>query len=808
MSAPPPGGGWPSGAPPPSAPSIDYWKQLQYRQLQQQQLQYHQQQAAWAEPRAAAAAVSAAAGDGSNYVTTVMVGGLPTPGSPRRCESVRSDAAESSCSSLSQESLSPPARLAGVHSVTAPEGWNRVTSNGLVVYVSPSGVSLTSREEARQYLRAAGTCKCGLECPILVEKSFNFDPKVITRPRSGAVGAVPPGGAVSPSETTKTCNHRRKRAELQLRRATGKDVPPTFQEQRCNPHNNPFFRDQMLQAMEQMGYHQQQQQQQQAYQQSQQLYHPGQQSYQPQYQPSPVATPAGPRWPAVTTGRLPAPAAPPPHLLRAHWDELRRRRAAGRGRRRASPCPNVEVRQLPGAGGDSPSFMDDPSGYLAHQTQLLNDTMQEGLSPVPAEVPIPSTVPLPARVGKHAPPETPAPAESPGTAPDRAPAPDCTAGDPSPAAADSAEQGTQPTEQPADSAESQSPAPESDAAPQPAESAESSRSESLSTPAESEAERTGEAVVSSAGDTQTRAEAAPASTSAPGPVATQAQQTVVSGDAEVPLMQSLPAGQILLPSGQLILTQPFQPMLQYVNAFQMQPPLVVSAGGALLRPQQAEPTDQTPAGRRRRRRQTAGGPVAPQRSQQQQQQAGGQLLQVVSVLGDQCQSSLSAPPPPPPPTAEHQTRMAADSSTSDRGSPDGGGGGGGPGSSPGPRDEPVSSTGEPADEPPRPAKRPRQTAEDDECDPPFSSGDLVWGSHHGLCSWPGQVIERTDVQACDPSQVWVQWFGDHTMSLEAVDQLRRLHGQGAGKRNKSPAGNSSFEEALKEALAAVERQRK
>ncbi|KAF0295644.1 hypothetical protein FJT64_006864 [Amphibalanus amphitrite] len=33
------------------------------------------------------------------------------------------------------ESLSPPARLAGVHSVTAPEGWNRVTSNGLVVYV-------------------------------------------------------------------------------------------------------------------------------------------------------------------------------------------------------------------------------------------------------------------------------------------------------------------------------------------------------------------------------------------------------------------------------------------------------------------------------------------------------------------------------------------------------------------------------------------------------------------------------------------------------------------------------------------------
>ena len=49
---------------------------------------------------------------------------------------------------------------------------------GLMVYVSPSGASLTSGEEARQYLRTNGTCKCGLECPIRVEKSFNFDPKV------------------------------------------------------------------------------------------------------------------------------------------------------------------------------------------------------------------------------------------------------------------------------------------------------------------------------------------------------------------------------------------------------------------------------------------------------------------------------------------------------------------------------------------------------------------------------------------------------------------------------------------------------
>ena len=145
MSASRPDGGWPTVASPPSAPSIDYWKQHQHRQLQQQQLQYQQhtpqqqsashaqqqQPVAWCEPSPA----SAAADDqSSNLVTTVTVASLQMPASPR-CESVRSDAAESSCSSLSQESLSPPARVAAVRSVAAPEGWNRVTSNGLVVYV-------------------------------------------------------------------------------------------------------------------------------------------------------------------------------------------------------------------------------------------------------------------------------------------------------------------------------------------------------------------------------------------------------------------------------------------------------------------------------------------------------------------------------------------------------------------------------------------------------------------------------------------------------------------------------------------------
>lgn len=54
-----------------------------------------------------------------------------------------------------------------------------------------------------------------------------------------------------------------------------------------------------------------------------------------------------------------------------------------------SPCPNIDVRQIPNDGNriminqfqqptqsaSSPSFMEDPSGYLAQQTALLNNTI-------------------------------------------------------------------------------------------------------------------------------------------------------------------------------------------------------------------------------------------------------------------------------------------------------------------------------------------------------------------------------------------------------------------------------------------------
>lgn len=43
---------------------------------------------------------------------------------------------------------------------------------------SPSGAALRSLDQVREYLQAAGTCKCGLDCPVRPECTFNFDPKV------------------------------------------------------------------------------------------------------------------------------------------------------------------------------------------------------------------------------------------------------------------------------------------------------------------------------------------------------------------------------------------------------------------------------------------------------------------------------------------------------------------------------------------------------------------------------------------------------------------------------------------------------
>ncbi len=69
---------------------------------------------------------------------------------------------------------------------------------------SPSGVCLTSSDHIRQYLQTKGTCKCGLECPLHVDKVFNFDANIASKQWSS--------DNVSWNDDlgTKLCNHKRK----------------------------------------------------------------------------------------------------------------------------------------------------------------------------------------------------------------------------------------------------------------------------------------------------------------------------------------------------------------------------------------------------------------------------------------------------------------------------------------------------------------------------------------------------------------------------------------------------------------------
>lgn len=86
--------------------------------------------------------------------------------------------------------------------ITVPFGWKRVISSGKVIYISPSEIYLHSLQEVAVYLQTEGTCKCGLECPLMLNKVFNFNPMATTK--CWTVNDL------SWNDPTKLCNHKRK----------------------------------------------------------------------------------------------------------------------------------------------------------------------------------------------------------------------------------------------------------------------------------------------------------------------------------------------------------------------------------------------------------------------------------------------------------------------------------------------------------------------------------------------------------------------------------------------------------------------
>ena len=63
--------------------------------------------------------------------------------------------------------------------VFVPSGWKRQLVDGRIVYFSPTDCLIWSLNDAVRYLMTDGTCKCGLECPFLVQDLFNFDPTAL-----------------------------------------------------------------------------------------------------------------------------------------------------------------------------------------------------------------------------------------------------------------------------------------------------------------------------------------------------------------------------------------------------------------------------------------------------------------------------------------------------------------------------------------------------------------------------------------------------------------------------------------------------
>ncbi|ESO91939.1 hypothetical protein LOTGIDRAFT_162940 [Lottia gigantea] len=90
-----------------------------------------------------------------------------------------------------------------ITSVKIPFGWKRVVEDGEIVYYSPSNVKLINKQEICKYLLVEGTCKCGLECPLLVDKVFNFDENVV-----GQLWSVEEN--TSTKDLSNLCNHKRK----------------------------------------------------------------------------------------------------------------------------------------------------------------------------------------------------------------------------------------------------------------------------------------------------------------------------------------------------------------------------------------------------------------------------------------------------------------------------------------------------------------------------------------------------------------------------------------------------------------------
>ncbi|XP_037516228.1 mucin-5AC isoform X1 [Rhipicephalus sanguineus] len=155
--------------------------------------------------RSSHAAAAAAAAAGHTNITTT--GSTHEP-APELLQCSKDETGASFCSSAAtveagtQGSGKPGCMPTAVH---VPPGWRRCLVEGKIVYYSPSNHQLRSLDEVARYLQTDGVCKCGLDCPLSLEKTFSFDAAAVSQPWSPTASSssssrcrVPPhGGAAS-----------------------------------------------------------------------------------------------------------------------------------------------------------------------------------------------------------------------------------------------------------------------------------------------------------------------------------------------------------------------------------------------------------------------------------------------------------------------------------------------------------------------------------------------------------------------------------------------------------------------------------
>ncbi|XP_067020394.1 uncharacterized protein [Acropora muricata] len=97
--------------------------------------------------------------------------------------------------------------------------------------------------------------------------------------------------------------------------------------------------------------------------------------------------------------------------------------------------------------------------------------------------------------------------------------------------------------------------------------------------------------------------------------------------------------------------------------------------------------------------------------------------------------------------------------------------------------------------------------------PQFEIGDIVWAQARGFPSWPGKVVDASEVgkSRADEGKRWVMWFGDHTFSQVEVDRLktlsdglRTLDDKSRKKKYKAKKTRIGLEQAISEALEALD----